>query len=355
MTDEQAAILAQYKFISVLDEAHGVSLMQKTSDRRLYLKKEMSSYDLRVIEWLRQNPVKNIPFIYEVIEDSGKLTVIEEYFAGSTLQELLDNGTLFTAGAVRDMSEQLFRILSDLHSAAPPIIHRAVDPSNILITPDRTVKLLEMNAARQFNGRPEPGSQLKHDLDYASPEARTFGEYSILSDIFSAGMVMKRMLKERAQPDDPGFPFLENVAWKCAQVDPNYRYQSASAIADTLHLGRDVENSGPSRLRRFLPPGYRREHPLYMLLFTAVYIIVFNVALTMRVPGAEPGRLWTVRVLALLMFLVLVFFSGDYLDCQKFLGIQKIRNRTVRVLVAALVDLVLAALFAWILFGIIRS
>ena len=355
MTDEQAAVLARYRFISVLDEAHGVSLMQDTSDRRLYLKKEMTSYSLGVIEWLKQHPVKNTPHIYELIEDDGKLTVIEEYLAGSTLQELLDNGTLFTAGAIRDMAEQLCCILSDLHSAAPPIIHRAVDPANILITPDGTVKLLEMNAARWFMGRPEADASLKHDRDYEAPEQHSFRESTILSDIYSAGAVMKRLLRERAQPDDPGFVFLENVAWKCTQVDPNYRYQSARAIADTLHLGQDVENSGPSRFRRFLPPGYRSEHPLYMLLFTAIYIIVFNVALTLHIPGVGPGRLWTVRILALLMFLVLVFFSGNYLDCHRLLGLQKIKDRTVRILVIGLIDLVLAALFAWLLIGVIRA
>ena len=92
-----------------------------------------------------------------------------------------------------------------------------------------------------------------------------------------------------------------------------------------------------------------------MLLFTAIYIIVFNVALTLRVPGAAPGRLWTVRILALLMFLFLVFFSGNYLDCQKYLGLQKISNRMVRILVVAVIDLILAGLFSWILIGIIRA
>ena len=355
MTDEQSAVLAQYKFISVLDDSHKVSLMQNISDRRLYLKKEMSSYNYGVIEWLMMNPVKNTPFIYELIENDGKLIVIEEYFAGSTLQELLDNGTVFTAGAIRDTAEQLCRILSDLHRAAPPIIHRAVRPSNILITPDGTVKLLEMNAARWYLGKPEIDASMKNRKKYGAPEQYTYGESTILSDIYSVGTVIKRMLEERTQPDDPGFVFLENVAWKCTQVDPNYRYQSAAAIADTLHLGQDVENSGPSRFRRFLPPGYRREHPLYMLLFTAIYIIVFNVALTLRVPGAAPGRLWTVRILALLMFLFLVFFSGNYLDCQKYLGLQKISNRMVRILVVAVIDLILAGLFSWILIGIIRA
>ena len=340
MTEDQAAVLSQYKFISVLDEAHGVSLMQNTTDRRLYLKKEMSSYNFGVIEWLKQHPVKNTPYIYELIEDEGHLTVIEEYFAGSTLQELLDNGIRFTAGAIRDMSEQLCRILADLHSAVPPIIHRAVDPSNILVTPDGTVKLLEMNAARWYMGQPEMDSSLKHDRNYEAPEQYSFGESTILSDIYSIGAVMKRLLKERSQPDE---------------VDPNYRYQSAKAVADTIHLGQDVENSAPSRYRRLLPPGYRREHPLYMLLFTAIYIIAFNVALTLRIPNVTVSRLWTIRILALLMFLFLIFFSGNYLNCHKALGLQKIKNRTVRVVVILLIDVILAALFAWILIGIIHA
>lgn len=355
MTPEHQAILDQYRFISVLDESHGVSLLQHKETRRLYLKKEMTVYHYGVFEWLKEYPVKNTPYIYELMEDEGRLTAIEEYPAGSTLQELLDSGTVFTAGAIRDTAEQLCRILADLHSAAPTIIHRAVNPSNILIAPDGTVKLLEMNEARWYLGRPDVDETLIGRNEYEAPEQSIYGESTLLSDIYAVGAVMKRMLKEKANPGDPGHAFLENVAWKCAQVDPKARYQSAKAVADTLLAGKDVPEDDAARFHRFLPPGYRREHPLYSLLFTAVYIIAFNVTLTLRVPGASTGRLWTVRLLALLMFLVLVFFSGDYLGCQKLLGLHKAKNRTVRVLLIVLIDLILAGVFAWILTALIRG
>ena len=59
------------------------------------LKKEMSSYNYGVIEWLMMNPVKNTPFIYELIEDDGKLIVIEEYFAPSFLAKVQIESRLY--------------------------------------------------------------------------------------------------------------------------------------------------------------------------------------------------------------------------------------------------------------------
>lgn len=351
---EQMDVFKQYRFISTLDELHRVSLVQQLGTKKLFLKKEMSDYHFGVIDWLQQLPVKNTPRIYEMAEEEGQLTLIEDYFPGSTLQEILDNGTKFTPAAIRDIIEQLCDILAELHASAPTIIHRAVCPSNILVTPDGTVKLLELNTCRWFLGKPDVDTSLIGKKDYAAPEQYTAGESGVLSDIYAVGMVMKRLLKEPANPADPDRVFVENVAWKCTQVDPKYRYQSARAVAATLRAGKDVEQSAPSPARRFLPPGYRSSNPLYQLLFTALYIIVFNVALTLNVPAASTGQLWLFRILALLMFLVLVFFSADYLGCQRLLGFHRIKKKGLRILLVLLVDLILAALFAWVLFSLLK-
>jgi len=349
MTNEERQILDSYHFVSVLDESHGVSLVQQEKTKKLFLKKVMTNYHYGVVDWLKQKPVRNMPLIHEMIEDNGTLTVIEDFYPGSTLQELLDNGTTFTSAGIRDVCEQLCDILAELHSAAPVIIHRGVSPQNILITPDGSVKLLEVNTARWYLGKPEQDESLIGKTDYAAPEQYTYGESSILSDIYAVGMVIKRMLNEIASPKDPDRQFVENVAWKCTQVDPNYRYQSAEAVAATLRAGKDIELNNPAKSRRFLPPGYRKNNPLSTMLFTAMYIILFNVTLTLNIPTTGPGTLWLARILTLLFSLIIIFFTADYLGCQEAIRINRIPNKTVRILAITAMDLVLAGIFTLIL------
>lgn len=353
MAAEGETILSQYRYISSLDEAHRVSLVQQLGTKKLFLKKEMTDYHFGVIDWLQQLPIRNTPHIYEMEEHEGQLTLIEDYFPGSTLEEILDKGTKFSPAAIRDIMEQLCDILSDLHASAPTIIHRSVCPANILVTPDGTVKLLEMNSCRWFLGRPDVDSALIGKKDYTAPEQYTAGESGVLSDIYAVGMVIKRLLKEPVNPNDPDRIFVENVAWKCTQIDPKYRYQSARAVAETLRAGKDVEQSVPSPARRFLPPGYRSSSPLNQLLFTALYIIVFNVALTLNVPAASTSHVWVFRILALVFFLVLVFFSADYLDCQRYLGLHKVKSKGLRWALILLIDLILAGIFACLLMRLI--
>ena len=82
--------LSFYQQIASLNEDHGVYLVQNISDKKIYVKKILKIYNVEVFRYLRDNPIKNTPRIYEVIEDSNQLIVLEEYISGTTLQQILD-------------------------------------------------------------------------------------------------------------------------------------------------------------------------------------------------------------------------------------------------------------------------
>lgn len=92
-------------------------------------------YDKSVYDWLRKHPVSNMPRITEVFESDNCLIVIEEFIEGKTLAEMLENEVIPEDRAIR-IAGSLCTILDCLHSSAPPIIHRDVKPSNVMITPD---------------------------------------------------------------------------------------------------------------------------------------------------------------------------------------------------------------------------
>ena len=100
--------LSFYQQIASLNEDHGVYLVQNISDKKIYVKKILKIYNVEVFRYLKDNPIKNTPRIYEVIEDSNQLIVLEEYISGTTLQQILDEQKVLKEEQVENIIRQLW-------------------------------------------------------------------------------------------------------------------------------------------------------------------------------------------------------------------------------------------------------
>lgn len=87
----------EYEILSALNESHKVYLVRDKADGKVYVQKELSTYNASVYATLAQYPVQGIPRIINITEDRSKgiLTIIEEYISGNTLDDLIEtDGTL---------------------------------------------------------------------------------------------------------------------------------------------------------------------------------------------------------------------------------------------------------------------
>ena len=82
------------------------------------------------------------------------------------------------------------------------VVHRDLKPNNILVTADGSVKLLDFGVAKLLEADPVTG-RTKEDtrtqlramtLDYASPEQVDGGNVTTVSDVYSLGVVLYRLL-----------------------------------------------------------------------------------------------------------------------------------------------------------------
>lgn len=341
MTDMCA--LSVYQTIASLDERHAVDLVQHRCSKKIYVKKQLTSYSRPVYEYIRDNPVPNMPRIYELAEEDGVLTVIEEYISGDTLQYRLDNHGPMAEPEVVGLALQLCRILHRLHHASPPIVHRDIKPGNIILSPDGVVKLLDINAARQYSPAGGQDTRMMGTVGYAAPEQYGFMQSSVQSDIYAVGALMNMLRTGQLPSQQAAAGRLGNIIHKCVEMSPKDRYASIDELTAALEkLDRCAAPTGPEWGRyfwqEFLPPGFRSLQMPQMGFALMGYALLFWVTLSLEVKDASSAANQINRIGATAAAALVVLFSGNYLGVQNCMPLTKNKNGLVRFIGILLYD-----------------
>ena len=338
MTIESELKLSYFREISDLKLPHGVTLVQHTHSNRLYVKKVTTTYNLKVYNYLQRHPVPGLPKICELIEEDGSLTIIEDYINGESLDEMISRrGKIPEEETIRIIS-QLCDTVDVLHSFNPPIIHRDIKPDNIIITPDGSAVLLDMNAARFDDGTDSKDTVLLGTAGYAAPEQYGFGASKASADIYALGMLMNTMLTGNLSRDRiaPGYP--GKVIRRCIELNPRDRFSSVHELKQAVHK--------KATRMRYLPPGFRSGNPLHMILSMLMYCFIFVTLAGLAESGSGP----IVTVIEITGFIagyaVLVAFTFNYLNFRRKTAPFLYRyNPTMRAIMIALIDVVIAITF----------
>ncbi len=212
-----------------------------------------------------------IATFFEAGEAEGEAFIAMEFVSGQTLRRSLREGPLPAAPAVACVSCVL-EALSHAHAAG--LLHRDIKPENIMVTGERSAKLLDFGLAKRFftedRSMEETEIQLTEQgmilgtVGYMSPEQIHGRELDERSDLFAVGAVLYEALS--GIPAFPGRTMTERIAAiltrdpaplaekgvapdlaaivaRSLAREPGRRYPSArSFLSDLNDLG-----SGPSR------------------------------------------------------------------------------------------------------------
>ena len=358
MTIEQELELSYYQQVADIDSEHCVYLVQDIRSKEFYVKKLLTVYNMDIYRYLQAHPVANTPKIHLLSEDSNVLTVIEEYIPGETLEDLLIKSKTLPEKQVLEIVIKLCVILADFHHCTPAIVNRDIKPSNIKITSEGVVKLLDMNAAKWSKADADKDTRLLGTQGYAAPEQYGFGPSSALSDIYSVGVLINVMLCGEFPNKQMASGQLGKIARKCVELSPSARYQSIDELLDVLAALWDGEPIIPGRApkwRRFLPPGFRTNRPVRYIFSTLGYLLLFYFGLTLEVENAGTVELILNRIFFTIMCLCIVLFNGNYLGIQKKFILTKNSRRWVRWLGMAIVDAALISIWVILLNAIVTN
>jgi outer membrane protein assembly factor BamB/tRNA A-37 threonylcarbamoyl transferase component Bud32 len=198
-----------------------------------------------------------IPKIYDYFIEGGRIYLVLEFVEGQNLEDILEvaPGPIEEEQVVR-WALQICDVLSYLHNHKPePIVFRDMKPSNVMISPDSRVVLIDFGIARIFEAD-QKGTMIGTE-GYSPPEQYR-GVAEPRGDIYALGATMHHLLTKSDPRLETPFTFherpptslnpevspqLEAVIMKALEYDIRQRWASAAemraALLDLAHL--DVE------------------------------------------------------------------------------------------------------------------
>ena len=129
--------------------------------------------------------------IYDMDADRGQPFIVMEFIEGQTLREKLSEGPQTLLKTLR-YGVQIAEALGNAHARG--IVHCDINPSNLFITRDDRVKLLDFGIARFLSASRVTARTLTGTVSYMSPEQARLRTVDARSDIFSVGIVLYEML-----------------------------------------------------------------------------------------------------------------------------------------------------------------
>ncbi len=252
--------------------------------------------------------------------------LVMELVDGQPLSALIRPGQPLDPEVTRDLMAQAGDAIGAAHDAG--IIHRDVKPGNLIVTPDRRVKITDFGIARATEGMAlTQTGQVMGTPQYLSPEQAQGGRATPASDVYSLGVVTFECLTSRrpfagetpvatalAHLREPVPPLPASVPSDLAAVvtralakDPADRFPDATAYAAAL---RD-----PAAVGAAVPPPVST--PATQVLPAAAAAGPGTLATPVPPPGASRRGfpwLWVLLALAVaaaIVALIVIAATGD--------------------------------------------
>lgn len=268
---------------------------------------------LREIEVHARMTHPNIARVYTAFQHEDKIVMVMEFVEGQPLEQVMTRR--LPVPSALEYTAQVLSALGYAHGMG--VVHRDISPSNIIVMPNGTAKLMDFGLAKPKTERSvTKGATAVGSIGYMSPEqVRGMPVVDGRSDLYSVGALLYEMLtskplfeglsafdvmlahveKTPPPPDEikPGLPEgLSAIVMKALAKSPAQRYQNADEFLEALaplrtQLGSAVVKVSSAVVAAPSAGHFASRAGMYLWLSVAVFTTVVFAQLHRFVVGPE--------------------------------------------------------------------
>ncbi len=238
--------LSQYKIVAIKEISLTGLQQQEVLDAT-------SSFN-REVQVLSDIHHPGLPRLYDYFTDTEHWYLVMDFIEGETLERHLEQtigGHFLRLIDVLRVGIQLCTVLDYMHTHRPPIIFRDLKPSNVMLIPNGSIRLIDFGIARYFKPGQFRDTMAFGSPGYAAPEQYGKAQTTPYADIYSLGALLHQMLTGN-DPTEIPFRFmplhtfnlhypqafllnlLDRLLMQMVDLDPNKRPGSMALVKQQL-------------------------------------------------------------------------------------------------------------------------
>jgi serine/threonine-protein kinase len=214
----------------------------------------------------------NIAAFFELVSLGADLALFVEYVPGASLEKVREPAGRLDTNVSVSCAVQVLRALESAHSAG--VLHHALRPSNVMVTRQGTVKVLDFGIGHAFGAnRKTREDRLLTVLAYLAPEQIQNQPGDARSDIYAAGVLLYQLLTGKLPFDHktefalrqahlseppaaprtivPALPeWLDQAVLRALAKNPASRYQNATEFRAVLEAALGLSTSREAAIVR---------------------------------------------------------------------------------------------------------
>ena len=273
MTDHVLSFLSAYQ--GTLAEAFSLpsslsneyvlfDCLKEAQEKSTYLLRKKTDNSFAVLKTARGGAREQLRAEYEILNtlrspafpqalsyfsDQQSDYFLRSHVAGTPVFDSIErNGPFSEAEAIR-LVLGLCSALSILHEQNPPVIHRDIKPQNVIFTHERTLALIDFDAARRFQIERKNDTVCLGTQATAAPEQFGYQQTDQRADIYSTGILLLYLCTGSYETQDRArihSRALRRVIEKSTRFDPARRYPNIREFCRDLRLARQSFSSAAS-------------------------------------------------------------------------------------------------------------
>lgn len=269
-------------------------------NKKIVIKKYVAPTIIPIYQKLKLVSNPHLAKIYHCACTIQTGIVIEEFISGVTLRDYLEEKKTLNPKEVSNLLHDLCDVLKEIHHAN--IVHRDINPDNILISSDDVLKLIDFGIAREPNIEKKQDTTILGTIGYAAPEQFGFTQTDARTDIYAVGVLMNELLtgklpSEQLYNKDP----FKKIIKKCIEIDARIRFQNIE------ELEKELKGMSPTTTAFWLP-GFRTSTPWKSVIASIGYFLMILYTIGSMASFTSTIETFLLGSLSLFLYIWLNFF-----------------------------------------------